>query len=175
MGLTNHVFDHETRKSRLFPCYRLKINDFLSSYSQNLKIDIFTLLHQIPCYTKSRLGTLRLISWWRVTNISELQLCYYGLRPSSSIMGVHPGSPVCKTVAASLVAVDIHVGETISNAKVAFVCGLWSVGVVALRSAGPFSYFCVYQLLFPTLQALVQSPSPPPVSMYQEVWSAIIC
>ena len=24
----NHVFDHETRKSGLFPCYRLKINDF---------------------------------------------------------------------------------------------------------------------------------------------------
>ena len=29
-----HVFDHETRKSRLFPCYRLKINDFLSSFAK---------------------------------------------------------------------------------------------------------------------------------------------
>ena len=27
-GLKNHVFDHETRKSALFPCYRLHINDF---------------------------------------------------------------------------------------------------------------------------------------------------
>ena len=54
-------------KSGLFPCYRVQINDFLSSYNQNLKIDIFTPLQQIPCYGKSRLGTLRLISWWRVT------------------------------------------------------------------------------------------------------------
>ena len=45
----------------------LKLNDFLSSYNQNLKIDIFTPLQQIPCYCKSRLGTLQLISWWRVT------------------------------------------------------------------------------------------------------------
>ena len=43
-GLKHHVFDHETRKSGLFPCYRLKINNFLSSYNQNLKIDTFT-----PC------------------------------------------------------------------------------------------------------------------------------
>ena len=56
MGLKNHVFDHETRKSGLCPCYRLKINDFLSSYYQNLKIDIFTPLQQIPCYCKSRLA-----------------------------------------------------------------------------------------------------------------------
>ena len=67
MGLNNHVFDHKTQKRGIFPCYRLKINDFLSSYNQNLKIDIFTPLQQIPCYCKSRLGTLRLISWWRVT------------------------------------------------------------------------------------------------------------
>ena len=45
-GLQNHVFDHETQESGLFPCYRLKINDFLSSYNQNLKIDIFTPLQQ---------------------------------------------------------------------------------------------------------------------------------
>ena len=31
------VFDHETLKSGLFSCYRLKINDFLSSYNPNLK------------------------------------------------------------------------------------------------------------------------------------------
>ena len=37
VGLKTHVFDHETLKSGLFPCYRLKINDFLSSYNQNLK------------------------------------------------------------------------------------------------------------------------------------------
>ena len=67
-GLKNLVFDHETQNSGLFPCYRLKINDFLSrlkindflsrlkindflsSYNQNLKIDIFTPLQQIPCY-----------------------------------------------------------------------------------------------------------------------------
>ena len=66
MGLENHVFYHETGKSGLFPCYRLKINDFLSSYNQNLKI-IFTPVQQIVCYCKSRLGTLQLISWWRVT------------------------------------------------------------------------------------------------------------
>ena len=35
-GLKYHVFDHETRKRGLFPCYRLKMNDFLSSYNQNL-------------------------------------------------------------------------------------------------------------------------------------------
>ena len=45
-------------------------------------------------------------------------------------MGVHPGCPVCSIVAASLVAVETDVGETISAAKVAVVCGLWSVGVV---------------------------------------------
>ena len=66
-GVKNHVFDHEARKSGLFPCYRLKINDFLSNYNQNLKIDIFTPLQQIPCYCKNSLCTLRLISWWRVT------------------------------------------------------------------------------------------------------------
>ena len=67
--LKNHVFDHETRKSRLYPCYRLKINNFLSRYNQNLKIGIFAPLQQIPCYCKSRPDTLRLISWWRVTNV----------------------------------------------------------------------------------------------------------
>ena len=67
-GLKNVMFfDHETRKRGLFLCYRLKINDFLSSYNQTIKIDIFTPLKQIPCYCKSRLGTLPLILWWRVT------------------------------------------------------------------------------------------------------------
>ena len=61
-GVKNHVFDHETRKSGLFPCYRLKMNYFLSSYNQNLKIEIFTPLQQIPCYCKSRLGTLIIIN-----------------------------------------------------------------------------------------------------------------
>ena len=83
----------------------------------------------------------------------------YGLHRSSLIMGVHPGCPVCSIVAASLVAVQTDVGETISAAKVAFVCSLWSVGVVALLSAGPFSYFCTHQLLFPCLEVLVQSAS----------------
>ena len=46
----------------------------------------------------------------------------YGLLRSSLIMGVHPGCPVCSIVAASLVAVETDVGETISAAKVAFVC-----------------------------------------------------
>ena len=36
-GFKYHVFDHETRKSGLLLCYRRKINDFLSSYNQNLK------------------------------------------------------------------------------------------------------------------------------------------
>ena len=75
-------------------------------------------------------------------------------------MGVHLGCPVCSFVAASLVAVETDVGETISAAKVAFVCGLWSAGVVALLSAGPSCYFCVHQLLFPGLTVLVQSASP---------------
>ena len=34
------------------------------------------------------------------------------------------------------------------------------LGVVALLSAGPFSYFCIHQLLFPFLEVLVQSASP---------------
>ena len=75
-------------------------------------------------------------------------------------MGVHPGSPVFLIVAASLVAVKTDVGETISAAKVAFVCGLWSVGVVALLSARPSCYFHINQLLFPCLEVLVQSASP---------------
>ena len=67
-------FEHEIRKSGLFPCYKQKINDFLSSYNQNLKIDIFTPLQQISCYCKSRLGTLQLISWCRVTFTWQLHL-----------------------------------------------------------------------------------------------------
>ena len=84
----------------------------------------------------------------------------YGLRRSSLIMGVHPGCPVCSIVAASLVAVDTDVGETISTTKVAFVCGLWSVGVVSLLRAGPFCYFCIHQPLFPCLEVLVQNAFP---------------
>ena len=84
----------------------------------------------------------------------------YGLLLSSFIMGVHPGCPVCSTVAASLVAVETDVGETISAAKVTFVCGLWSVGVVALLSAGPSSCFFIHQLLFPCLEVLAQGASP---------------
>ena len=60
-----------TWKSGLFPCYRLKINDFLSSHNQNLKINIFTPLQQMPCYCKNRLGTLGLITWWRVTIVVD--------------------------------------------------------------------------------------------------------
>ena len=75
-------------------------------------------------------------------------------------MGVHPGCRVCSIVAASLTAVETDVGETISAAKVAFVCGLWSVGVVALLSAGPSSCFCIHQLLFPCLEVLLQGASP---------------
>ena len=37
----SHAFDHETRKSGVFQCYGLKMNDFLSSYNQNLKIRHF--------------------------------------------------------------------------------------------------------------------------------------
>ena len=86
-------------------------------------------------------------------------LLIYGLLRSSLIMGVHPGCPVCSIFAASLVAVETDVGETISAAKVAFVCGLWSVGVVALLSAGPSSCLCIHQLLFPCLEVLVQGAS----------------
>ena len=56
---------------------------------------------------------------------------HYGLSWSSLTMGVHPGCPV----AASLVAVETDVEETISAAKVAVVCGLWSVGVITLLFA----------------------------------------
>ena len=66
----------------------------------------------------------------------------------------------CLIVAASLVAVETDLGETISAAKVAFVCGLWSVGVVALLSASLSCYFCTHQLLFPWLEVLVQGASP---------------
>ena len=84
----------------------------------------------------------------------------YGLLRSSLMMGVHPGCPVCLTVAASHVAVEIDVGETISATKVVFVCSLWSVRVVALFSVGPSSCFCIHQLLFPCLEVLVQGASP---------------
>ena len=87
-------------------------------------------------------------------------LAIYGLRRSSLIMGVHSGCPVCSIVAASLVAVETDLGETITAAKVAFVCSLWSVGVFALLSAGTFSYFCIHQFLVPCLGVLVQSASP---------------
>ena len=50
--------------------------------------------------------------------------------------------------------------ETISATKVTFVCGLWSVRVVALLSAGPSSCFCIHQLLFPCVEVLVQGASP---------------
>ena len=75
-------------------------------------------------------------------------------------MGVHPGCPVCSIVAVSLVAVETDVGETISATKVAFVCGLWSVRVGVLLFAGPSSCFCIHQLLFPSLEMLVQGASP---------------
>ena len=78
----------------------------------------------------------------------------------ASVDQVHPGCPVCSIVAASLAAVETGVGETISAANVTFVCGLWCVGVVVLLSVGPFSYFCIHQLLFPCLEVLVQSASP---------------
>ena len=57
-------------------------------------------------------------------------------------------------------AVETDVGETNSAAKVAFVCGLWSVRVVALLSGGPSSCFCIHQLLFPCFEVLVQGASP---------------
>ena len=84
----------------------------------------------------------------------------YGLLQSSLIMGVHRGCLVLSIVAALLVAVETDVGGTISAAKVAFVCGLWSVRVVALLSAGPSSCFCIHQLLFPCLEVFVQGVSP---------------
>ena len=48
------------------------------------------------------------------------------------------GGSVFVIAAASFVAVETDGGETISTTKVAFVCGPWSVGVLALLSAGPF-------------------------------------
>ena len=84
----------------------------------------------------------------------------YARIQSSLIMGMHPGCPVCLIVAVSLVAVETDVGETISAAKVAFVCGLWTVRVVVLLSAGNSSCFCIRQLLFPCLEVLVQGASP---------------
>ena len=56
-------------------------------------------------------------------------------------MGVHPACLVCSIVAASLVAVETNVRETVCATNVAFVFCLWSVGVVSLLSAGPFCYF----------------------------------
>ena len=70
----------------------------------------------------------RLLGGFQRTGVMRLYI--NGLRRSSLIMGVHTGCPVCLTVAASLVAVETDVGETISAAKVAFVRRLWSVGVV---------------------------------------------
>ena len=93
--------------------------------------------------------------------MKHIYIYIYGLCQSSLIMIVHPHYPVCLIVAASLVAVETHVGETMAAAKVAFVCGLWSVGVVALLSAGPSLYFCIHHFLFPCLEVLVQSAFPP--------------
>ena len=96
MGLKNHGFDHETRKSWLFPGYGLKRNDFLGSYNQNLKINIFTPLQQIPCYCKSRFGTLRLISWWRVTfGICVGDFGAEGLFSANCVLTVQSMSYVC--------------------------------------------------------------------------------
>ena len=64
---------------------------------------------------------------------------------SPLIMGIYPGCRVCSIVAASLVAVETDKTETIAVAKVAFVCGRWSVRVVALLSVGPSSCFCIHQ------------------------------
>ena len=55
-------------------------------------------------------------------------------------MGVHPGCPVCLIIAASLVAVETDLEETISAAKVAFVCGLWSVGSCCAPFYRPFKH-----------------------------------
>ena len=82
----------------------------------------------------------------------SLSIYIYGLLRSNLIMGVHPSSRVCSIVAASLAAAETDVGETISAAKVAFVCGLWSVRVVELFFAGPSSCFYTHQLLFPVLR-----------------------
>ena len=74
--------------------------------------------------------------------------------------GITSWLSVCLVVAALLVAVETEVGETISAVKVTFVCGLWSVRVVVLLSAGPSSCFCIHQLVFPCLEVLVQGASP---------------
>ena len=50
-----------------------------------------------------------------VENGQRQHVYTYGLRRSSLIVGVHPGCPVCSIVAASLVAVETDVGETIST------------------------------------------------------------
>ena len=70
----------------------------------------------------------------------------YGLRPSSLIMGVHPGCPVCSIVAASLVAVETDVGETIFAAKkiishLCVVSSLWELLRSFLRTIFPTSVF----------------------------------
>ena len=52
----------------------------------------------------------------------------------SSWMGVHPGCPVCLIVAASLLAVETDVGETISAAKVALILCVVSGLLELLRS-----------------------------------------
>ena len=68
----------------------------LTVNNQNLKIDIFTPLQQIPCYCKSRLGTLRLISWWRVTYVFTfacigmfMPLCIHVLAHTCTYIHVH--------------------------------------------------------------------------------------
>ena len=91
----------------------------------------------------------------------DMNFLFYGLRRSSLIMGVHPGCPVCSTVAASFVAVVTDVGETISATKVAFVCGLWSIGVVALLSVGFFFLLLRSSTSLPLYEVLVESTSLP--------------
>ena len=72
-----------------------------------------------------------------------LTIYYYGLCRSSLIMGAYPGCPVCSIVAASLVAVETDVGETISAAKsrLCVVSGLLELLHSFLRALFPTSAF----------------------------------
>ena len=165
--------NHECFAACLFQCYDLLRPDVIMELAWRHNIIDFAMPYMIQVMREyiSKVGCLKsfpqmlgrlhlclLLSFVPKYLVSQAYI--YGLRRSSLIMGIHPGCRVCSIGAASLLAEETDVRETTSVTEVAFVCGLWSVGVVALLSAGPFSYFCIHQLLFPCLEVLVQSASP---------------
>ena len=89
-GLKNMFFDHETRNSGLFPCYRMKINDLLSSYNS-------TFSH--PCSKFRAAAKARLAHYdsFRGGGSHIQQFAQLGLRLWVRILGVPHHQWLCQT------------------------------------------------------------------------------